>query len=56
MPATTKKLNKEVPFEADPLIWNSTISIQPLVTPLYIAVAFESTVPFRFGMSYSIAI
>ena len=30
MPATTKKLNREAPLEADPLLWNSTISIQPL--------------------------
>ena len=35
MPAATKKLNRAAPFEGDPLLWNSTISIQPLELHLF---------------------
>ena len=59
MPATTKKLNKEVPFEADPLIWNSTISIQPLelhpfILPQLLNLLCLSDLGCHIQMQYSI--
>ena len=35
MPATTKKLNREAPLEADPPLRNSNISIQPIELHLF---------------------
>ena len=35
MPATTKKLNRVAPFQADPPPWNYIISMQPLELHLF---------------------